>query len=127
MMSKDNQWVWIHSKEELKPYKSYPEYLDHNGKWIIYGPKEAIEDIGYKMLDIVGKDNILEAKFSRNPALVVPDGYLLGKDHALIAYCDDRNKESVKRKLKDSLGVGSMFWKYDRDTLREISERSVHD
>ena len=126
MMSQDDQFVWIFPKEKSFAYQSYPEYLEHNGKWIIYGGKSLIENLGYKMLTLVGEDGILQAKFTRNPALKVPDGYERGV-HALIVYCDDRNNDSVKRKLKDRLGVDKMIWKYDKETIQEILNSKVHD
>ncbi|OGI12506.1 hypothetical protein A3K64_01210 [Candidatus Micrarchaeota archaeon RBG_16_36_9] len=125
-MSQDDQFVWISPKEERPSYQSYSEYLEHNGKWIIYGGKNLIEDLGSKILTMVGKDDILSAKFTRNPALKVPEGYEHDV-HALIVYCDDRNNESVKRKLKDRLGVDKMFWKYDRETIQEVLNSKVHD
>jgi hypothetical protein len=127
MLSEDEDFVFILQKERKKHYQSYTEFLDHNGKWIIYGPKGVIEGLGSKMIDLVGRSNILEAKFTRNPALKVPEGFELGRDYALIVYCDDRKNKSVKRKLKEEPGVDKMLWKYDRETLREASERNVHD
>jgi len=127
MMSQDDQFVWILPKEKRMPYKPYPEYLEHNGEWIIYGEKNFIEDLGSKMLILVGKDGILQAKFTRNPALKVHEGFDLGKSYALIVYCDDRNRDSVKRKLQDSLGVDKMLWKYDRETIEETMKSKVHD
>lgn len=125
-MSQDGQWVFILPKERRREYQSYPDYLAHNGKWIIYDSKDKIEGLGNRMLKIVGKDDVLEAKFTRNPALKVPEGYELGV-HALIVYCDDRKKEGVKERLKKELKVEKMFWKYDRETLEEVMKSKVHD
>lgn len=126
MMSQDDQWVWILPKDNKPAYQSYPDYFDHDGKWIIYDKKNVIEDLGHKMLGLVGNDDILQAKFSRNPALKVPDGYEPGV-HALIVYCDDRNNQKVREKLKKELGVDKMFWKYDRETFEETMRSKVRD
>jgi len=126
MMSKDKDFVWILPKEKKPTYQSYPEYLEHNGKWIAYVKKEVIDSLGSKMLDLVGKDDILQAKFTRNPALKVPEGFDLGKNYALIVYCDDRNNQKVREKLKE-LGVDKMFWKYDRETIEEVMRSKVHE
>lgn len=124
MMSENSEFVWIDPKNgSVSPFANYQEYLEHGGKWLIYGKKEFIEGLGSKMLDLVGKSNILEAKFTKKPALKVPEGYELGRNHALIVYCDDRKNRSVKRKLEKELGVNKMFWKYDRDTIRESIEK----
>jgi hypothetical protein len=120
MISENGEFVWFLPKERRIEYASYPEYLEHNGKWIIYGQKEFIEGLGSKMLELVGKDDILQAKFTRKPALDVPEGYVLGRDHALIVYCDDRKRRMVKGRLKKELGVDEMFWKYDRQTIEEV-------
>ena len=119
-MSEDREWVWIVPKEINFGYQSQSEYFVHNGKWIVYGQKGLIQDMGSKMLGLVGKDDILEAKFSKKPALDVPEGHVLGRDHALIVYCDDRKRDGVREKLKEELKVDKMFWKYDRQTLQEI-------
>jgi hypothetical protein len=127
MMRADSDFVFILPKERIVQYQSYPEYLEHNGKWIIYDKKEVIEGLGSKMLDLVGKDDVLQAEFTRNPALKVPEGYELGKVHALIVYCDDRNRENVKSTLKKELGVDKIFWKYDRETMEDVMRSKVHE
>jgi hypothetical protein len=125
MISESSQFVWIFPKEKRQSYQPYTEYRDHNGKWIVYDSKDAIEGLGSKMLDLVGKDGILHAKFTRNPALDVPEGYELGKVHALIVYCDGRERNNVKDKLKNKLGVDKMIWKYDRETREEVMRSKV--
>ena len=123
MMRKDEAFVWIMPKEDRPAYESQEEYLKHCGKLIMYDQKGVIESLGSKMLGLVGKDGILQAKFTRSPALDVPEGCVPGRDHALIVYCDDRNRGPVKRELRKELGVKKMFWKYDRDTINGMLGR----
>jgi len=124
-MSQDSQFIWISPKEKMQAYQSYSEYHEHNGKWIIYGQKDFIEGLGSRMLGLVGKDDILKAKFTRNPALDVPEGYEPGV-HVLIVYCDDRKNQKVRERLKE-LGVDEMIWKYDRETMEEVMRSKVHE
>lgn len=123
MMREDGDFVLILPKERTFQYQPYWDYLEHNGEWIVYGPKEVIEGLGSKMMGLVGKDGISEAKFTRNPALKVPDGYEAGV-HALIVYCDDRRSQEVRERLK-KLGVEEMFWKYRRENMEEIMRSKV--
>jgi hypothetical protein len=79
------------------------------------------------MVDLVGRSNILRAKFTKNPALKVHKGFELGKDYALIVYCYDRKSESVKRKLTEELGVDKMFWEYEKGTFEENRGVKVYE
>lgn len=126
MMSQDDQFVWISPKERIIEYQPYPEHLQHHGKWIIYGQKDVIEGLGSRMLALVGKNGISRAKFTKNPALDVHEGYELGKDHALIVYCDGREREKVKDKLKKELGVDKMFWKNHKEHMEEVLKSKVY-
>ena len=76
-----------------------------------------------KVRSLVGKDDILQAKFSKKPALEVPNGFVKGRDHVLITYCDDRKREDVRELLRRELGVNEMFWKYERQTWKEMPQR----
>jgi hypothetical protein len=122
-MSENEVFVYISPVEETFSYTSDLEYLRHFGKWLIYGYKESIEEMGLKMKGLVGKRNILEAKFTKRPATQVPKGYVLGRYHALIVYCDDRKRNKTRKVLEKELGVKEMNWKYDRETWRESLEK----
>lgn len=126
MMTENKNFVCISPKRKVFAYKPYSEYLEHNGKWIVYGKKEAIEDLGRMMIGLVGKHGIIQANFTKNPALRVPEGFSHGKDHALIVYCDDRKRENVKNRL-NRLGIGNMLWEYERETIEEVLKSKVHD
>ena len=116
MREENDAWVHILPESEIQHYSSIVEYLFHQGKWMIYGPKEVIEHSASKIESLVGKKEIREAKFSKKPALEVPNGYGLGEDHVLIVYCDDRERDTVKSALEKELGVKELFWRYDRET-----------
>jgi hypothetical protein len=127
MLSENEDFVFISPKERKKHYQSYTEFLDHNGKWVIYGKKDFIEGLCPRMAILVGEDGVMSAKFTKNPTLSVPEGHELGKDHAMIVYCDGRNREEVKKKLKEKLDVDEMLWKYDRETREEVMRSKVYD
>ena len=112
-------FIWIEAEEERFPYETDEEYLKHSGKWMIYEPKEQIEEKIPKIIEMLGDKRILNMKYTKNPALDVPENYSLGEDYALIIYCDDRQRDEVRKVIKNELGSEEMFWKYDRQTLKE--------
>jgi hypothetical protein len=119
MLREDYSWVWMSPVVAKKNFKDAKDYLAHCGKWIIYAPMDDVIEMGNKMIRLVGNGDILNAKVSKNPALSVPEGYAKGRDHVIIAYCDDRDNWRVKSALEKALGPKMMFWKYDRETIKE--------
>lgn len=123
MMEEDDAWFYILPINEIPKYCSIEGYLSHNGKWMVYGPKDFIEQSASKIKNLVGKKEIIEAKYSKMAALEVPKGYEFGKDYVLIAYCDDRKKEEVRNLLEKELDIKELFWRYDRETWKRMIEQ----
>jgi len=121
MFEEEKGFNYIMAGEGLS-FPSLQEYLEHCGKWLIYGEKRVIDSMVPRVRELVGSDNILQAKYSRGPALEVPEGFVKGRDHVMIVYSDDRKNNAVKEVLERELKVKKMFWKYDRETLMEMHE-----
>jgi hypothetical protein len=119
--------IFITSGRPL-PYQDGREYLEHHGKWLIYAPESEILDMGGILIreKLLEDQRITSAKYTTKPAFDVPEGRQLGVDYALMVYCDDRERESVRTLLSESFGTGEMYWKYDRDTLREMRDKGEH-
>ena len=109
------------------PYKDIGDYLIHNGKWIIYSPRE-------KMLGLVAtaiqtglfeREAILGGKYTTKPAFDVPEGHKLGIDYAFMLYCSNSEKLTTAKMISGVLGLKEKYlhWKNDLDTLREMKVR----
>ena len=122
MSSDEKDFVYIMADKDTS-YPSLKEHFKHCGKWMIYAEKKVIDSMVPKVRSLVGKHDILEAKFSKIPALEVPEGFTRGKDYVMIVYCDDRKNKGVREILERELKVDRLFWKYDRLTLEETIEK----
>lgn len=122
MMREDEIWVRILPEKEIQAYSSKEEYLSHHGKWMFYGPKEVIEQSALKVRELVGERGVRGAKYKKRPAFEVPKGYEWGRDHVLIVYCDDRDRQKVRNLLVEELDAKELFWRYDRETLERVEK-----
>ena len=86
------------------------------GKWIIWGSKEYIETLFFKIDKLVEKGLIYRAKYAhRENKDEDPFWY---KEPMMCVYADDKTKESVLKILK-RLGVKRTTWKYDKQTEKD--------
>ena len=116
MMEESQDWIFVGE------VKLSEDFLDHHGKWLIYGSKKFIENSAQKLLPIIGKCGIEQIKYSKSSAMKVPEGYS-PEDHVLVVFCDDRDKTRVRKVLEKRVKGGEFFWKYNRETLREFIEK----
>ena len=124
MFEENENFVYLKFGKRML-YRSMREYLEHNGKWMIYDTKEKVSKMASVMNKMVGRDGIMQIKLSKNPLPEVADDSGHGNKHVLMVYCDERDNEGVKEVLKRELEVGRIDWKLDKDSLLEARERGV--
>ena len=105
-------------QERIDQYKTPQEYLAHHGKWLVYAPEDSVLNLAASFLlqKLVENPIIDGAKYIPEPAFEVPEGHTLGLDYVFLVYCDDRERDEVKKIINQKLKVemGNMYWKYDR-------------
>jgi len=112
----NHYWVHIVPSKERPLKLSEEEYLEHYGKWLIFGPKEYVENLAIQIDPLVEGGEIDHAKYCKSePGF---DPFPKRKGYVLCVYCDDGEKDRV-RKLLEKLGVKDMEWKYDRQTIED--------
>ncbi|MBF0523848.1 MAG: hypothetical protein HQK56_01990 [Deltaproteobacteria bacterium] len=87
------------------------EYLDHWGKWIVFGPAEELAELAKKIDPYVEENKIPAAKYDREKI----NEFKLG-ECVMCIYCDERQREDVWQILS-SLGVDEKMWVFERETL----------
>lgn len=100
-------------KHKNKPLTN-KEYLEHWGKWLILGAKEALDDLAQKLDPYVEAEQIPCVKYDRE-ILKEFEGLLLN-ECVMCVYCDDRDRDQVWNILEKE-GVKTKAWKYERDTM----------
>ena len=111
-------WVYVTNSNPDIPYKGkwdFPktkeEYLEHWGKWVIFGEKGYLDELAYQLDPYVEDRHICNIKYLRE-ALV-----WTGFDQpAMCVYCDDREKEDIWQILS-GVGLTDKLWIYERETI----------
>ncbi len=107
-------WIYI----ELKDNSSLEDSIRSQGKWIVYGSKNFIENLASILKAKIGME-INALKYSTVPVKVTPNAP--EGSHALIVYCNERKKEKV-RDLLEEVGIKEANWKSDKESLAELIE-----
>jgi len=112
----DFEWVYITNSNPMLPFKGdwdFPktkkEYLEHWGKWAIFGKKTYLNDITRKIDPYVEERYICNAKYLRRAMFWAGFKY-----PAMVVYSDDREKERVW-KLLSGVGVTKIVHEDDRE------------
>jgi hypothetical protein len=87
------------------------EYLEHWGKWIIFGPKEQLSEIAKKIDPYVEEKKIPAAKYDRE----IIQEFELG-ECVMCVYCDERQREEVWEILS-SLEIEDKMWVFEKETM----------
>lgn len=112
----DHYWVYIVPSEEKPLELSEEEYLEHYGKWLMFGPRVYMEKLAGLIDPLVENGQIDRAKYcKKEPGF---DSFPNRKDYVMCVYSDNRKRNEVKQ-LLEKLGVKSMTWKYDRRTFED--------
>ena len=86
------------------------EYMEHWGKWLIFGKLEYLESLAQQLDEYINKGLIDSAKYNRKPSPV-------GRgDCVMCIYCDDRDKDRVWSIILSTLGIAKQLWEYDAQT-----------
>lgn len=106
-------WVCLEKSKDIADVLYCPEdndeYIEHWGKWLVFGNSEAVVALAKELDTYVDRGEIDSAKYNREPSPI-------GKgDCVLCVYCDDRDRERVWNILS-SLGLSKRIWKYDQQT-----------
>lgn len=116
----NHYWIYIAPSEERSLELSEKEYLEHYGKWLIFGPKAYMEKLARLINPFVESGQIDRAKYcKKEPGF---DPFPNRKDYVMCVYADDRKRDEIKR-LLESLGVERLTWKYDRQTFEDWEPR----
>jgi hypothetical protein len=113
---KNEYWVSIERSQDKTGVLYYSndnkEYLEHFGKWLIFGNPKYIKDLAIKLDCYIDKGEIDSAKYNRKPSPV-------GRGECVMCvYCDDRDKDRVWNILS-LLEVKKKIWKYDQQTYKD--------
>ena len=112
------QWIYIvHSNPDL-PYKGkhdFPkgkeEYLEHWGKWVVFGEKKYLDELARQLDTYVEERHIHSIKYLRQPP------FWMGFDQPVICvFCDDRERGEILQLLQDA-GVMPHGWESERRTI----------
>lgn len=105
-------WIYYETDDHIP----IEDIVKSHGKWVIYGSKEYVENLGNSLRPEIDGKTITGLKYSKWFTSVTPNSPY--RSHALLVYCHDYNRDQVLSKLK-SMGVEEPTWKYDRKTLLE--------
>jgi hypothetical protein len=87
------------------------EYLEHWGKWIVWGTRECLDDLAKKLDPFIESKTIPFAKYDRAPIPELDLGACV-----MCIYCDERQREEVW-KILSSIGVEDRAWVFERETV----------
>lgn len=115
----DPYWIWIlPSNRRPSTYASREEMLEHNGKWVVTGSKNYIQDLAFRIDAVVEEGKIDVAKFTKKYPATDPLPHV--KDYAMCVYSDSRAKDKTAAVLH-SLGITELRWVYDRESIEDWS------
>ena len=89
------------------------EYLEHWGKWLIFGQREEVEDLAKRLDPFVEERKVPAVKFDRK----LISEFQLNRC-VMCVYCHDALKEEVWTILA-ALGVKDKAWMFERETLEK--------
>ncbi len=96
---KDIIWTWFQADNERPINRTL--WLDHGGKWLIFGRKKKMMELAHKLEPFIDSGDIESAKcWNGNPS-------------AINVYSLDSNREKVE-KILETLGARERkVWEYD--------------
>jgi hypothetical protein len=89
------------------------QYLEHWGKWLVFGLREEVEELARKLDPYVEEKKIPAVKYDRK---LITEFQL--NRCVMCVYCHDETKEEVW-KILTALGVKDKAWMYERETLEK--------
>jgi len=89
------------------------QYLDHWGKWLVFGLREELEELARKLDPYVEQRKVPAVKYDRQ--LIAE--FRLNRC-VMCVYCHDELKDEVWEILA-SLGVKDKAWMFERETLEK--------
>ena len=104
---KDIIWTWFRPDNERPINREL--WLDHGGKWLIFGRKKKMMELAHKLEPFIDSGDIESAKCWN------------GDPSAINVYSLDRNREKVK-KILEKLGTRKrIVWEYDYAWEKNLS------
>jgi hypothetical protein len=89
------------------------QYLDHWGKWLVFGQPEEVGELARKLDPFVEEKKVPAAKYDRK---LITEFQL--NRCVMCVYCHDEAREEVWEILS-SLGVKDKAWMFERETLEK--------
>lgn len=89
------------------------QYLDHWGKWLVFGHPEEVGELARKLDPFVEEKRVPAAKYDRK---LITEFEL--NRCVMCVYCHEEAKEEVWEILA-SLGVKDKAWMFERETLEK--------
>lgn len=89
------------------------QYLEHWGKWLVFGLREEVEELARKLDPFVEEKKIPAVKYDRK---LITEFQL--NRCVMCVYCHDETKDEVW-KILAALGVKDKAWMYERETLEK--------
>ena len=89
------------------------QYLDHWGKWLVFGQPEEVSELARKLDPFVEEKKVPAAKYDRK---LITEFQL--NRCVMCVYCHEEAKEEVWEILS-SLGVKDKAWMFERETLEK--------
>lgn len=89
------------------------QYLEHWGKWLVFGLREEVEELAKKLDPYVEEKKVPAAKYDRK---LITEFQL--NRCVMCIYCHDETKDEVWEILA-SLDVKDKAWMYERETLEK--------
>lgn len=87
------------------------EYLQHWGKWVIFGDSKSFAELARKIDPLVEKKVVPAAKYDRKAI----DEFKMG-ECVMCVYCDYRQRDDVWEQL-ESVGVTDKMWVFEKETM----------
>ncbi|MCK9988622.1 MAG: hypothetical protein AzoDbin1_05094 [Azoarcus sp.] len=89
------------------------QYLEHWGKWLVFGLREEVEELARKLDPYVEEKKVPAVKYDRK---LITEFQL--NRCVMCVYCHDETKDEVWEILA-ALGVKDKAWMYERETLEK--------
>lgn len=89
------------------------QYLDHWGKWLVFGLREELEELARRLDPFVEQRKVPAVKYDRQ----LISEFRLNRC-VMCVYCHDEVKDEVWEILA-SLGVQDKAWMFERETLEK--------
>ena len=89
------------------------QYLEHWGKWLVFGNREEVEDLAKKLDPYVEEHRVPAVKYDRK---LITEFQL--NRCVMCVYCHDQQRDDVWEVLA-VLGVKDKAWMFERETLEK--------